>query len=305
MDARIELEHVSRDYGPVRGLNDVTLKIGPGVTGLLGPNGAGKSTLIRLITGQIRPDLGVVKILGKPIFGNHEARARIGCCPDIEKYNNEWTGYRFVFAAAYLTGFSRSESKRRARELLELVGLTEAADRPIGSYSKGMRQRAKFAQSLVNDPEILVLDEPLTGLDPVGRKQMLDLMRGLGDLGRTVLVSSHVLHEVESATDQIVLIHHGKLVAEGKVSEIRSLLSQHPLQVRIHTERHREVGAKFAVEPGVHGMQFDSSQLTVETKEPERLFQRLESMVLDEGIEVSSVVTRDESLEAVFDYLVK
>jgi ABC-2 type transport system ATP-binding protein len=301
----IELEHVSKDYGPVRGLNDVTLKIGPGVTGLLGPNGAGKSTLIRLITGQIRQDQGTVRVLGEGVYGNHSILARVGCCPDIEKYNNDWTGYRFVFAACYLSGFSRSDSRARALHLLELVGLAQAAGRPIGSYSKGMRQRAKFAQALVNDPEVLILDEPLTGLDPVGRIQMLELMRALGDAGRCVLVSSHVLHEVEAVTDDVVLIHHGKVVAEGRVRDIRALLSRHPLKITVRAPRAREMAARFVVEPGVTAVHMNEDSVTIETQQPLELFGKLESLVVDEGLDVRAVTTPDESLEAVFDYLVK
>lgn len=305
MTVAISLDHVSRDYGPVRGLNDVTIDIGPGVTGLLGPNGAGKSTLIRLVTGQIRPDQGKVSVLGDSVFGNIRVLDRLGCCPDIEKYNNDWTGYRFVYAAAYLSGFSRRDARDRARRLLELVGLSDAAEKPIGSYSKGMRQRAKFAQALVNDPEILVLDEPLTGLDPVGRKQMLDLVRAFGDAGRAVLISSHVLHEVESVTDQVVLIHHGKVVAEGRIADIRALLSNHPLQVTIGAPRTRDLAARFVLEDGVDAVHVAAGAVTVETKSPAALFTKLESLVVDEGVEVRSVVTRDESLEAIFDYLVK
>lgn len=305
MNAAISLEHVSRDYGPVRGLNDVTLDIGPGVTGLLGPNGAGKSTLIRLITGQIRADQGEVRVLGESVFGNIRVLAKLGCCPDIEKYNNEWSGYRFVFAAAYLSGFSRRDAEARAWHLLELVDLVDAAKKPIGSYSKGMRQRAKFAQALVSDPQILVLDEPLTGLDPVSRKQMLDLVRAFGDAGRTVLISSHVLHEVEAATDQVVLIHHGKVVAEGRISDIRALLSNHPLQVTIGATHERELAARFVREEGVDAVHVAPGAVTIETKTPAELFLKLESLVVDEGVHVKSVMTRDESLEAIFDYLVK
>lgn len=305
LNVAISLQNVSRDYGPVRGLNDVSLRIGPGVTGLLGPNGAGKSTLIRLVTGQIRPDQGKVEVFGESVFGNIRVLDRLGCCPDIEKYNNEWSGYRFVFAAAYLAGFSRKDAQDRARQLLELVGLTAAADKPIGSYSKGMRQRAKFAQAIVNDPEVLILDEPLTGLDPVGRKQMLDMLRAFGDAGRTVLISSHVLHEVEVVTDQVVLIHHGKVVAEGRITDIRALLSSHPLQVTIGAGRARELAARFVLEDGVDAVQVNPGAVTVATTAPAALFTKLESLVVDEGVDVKSVVTRDESLEAIFDYLVK
>jgi ABC-2 type transport system ATP-binding protein len=305
LEARIELKDVTRDYGQVRGLNGVSLTIGPGVTGLLGPNGAGKSTLIRLVTGHLRPSVGEVLVFGESPFANPRVLARLGCCPDVDRFNDDRTARRFVRDAAYLAGFAYREAGKRAAELLDYVGLGAAADRALGSYSKGMRQRAKIAQALVHDPEIFVLDEPLNGLDPVGRRQVMDLIRGLGRRDRSVLVSSHVLHEVEAVTDQVILIHHGKVLAEGQISEIRALISRHPMQVRIESGSPRAVAARVVAEEAVRGVAFEDSAVTIETRDTDALLKQIESVVLDDGVDVTRLQPADESLDAVFDYLVR
>lgn len=301
----IVLEGVSRWYGPVIGLNDVSLRIARGVTGLLGPNGAGKSTLIRLVTGQIAPSLGTVRVLGADVFRDPRALARVGCCPDIERFNEDWTGLGFVEAAAWLCGLSKKAARARALELLELVALSDAARSPLASYSKGMRQRAKLAQALVNDPEVLVLDEPLTGMDPVVRKGLVELVRRLGAEGRTVLVSSHVLHEVEAMTEEVVLMHHGRVLAEGRIHEIRALLSGHPHHVTIESADPRALARHVLEHADVVGMRFEGRAVTIETQSVEPLFRAVESLVLDGGHAVERMYTRDDSLAAVFDYLVK
>jgi len=300
----IELELVSRWYGQVIGLNEVSLTVGPGVTGLLGPNGAGKSTLIRLVTGQIAPSLGQVTVFGQPVFRRPEILTRIGCCPDIEKFNDEWTGFAFVRACAYLGGLDPGPADQRAHELLEDVGLRDAENLRIGSYSKGMRQRVKLAQALVNDPEVLILDEPLTGMDPLGRRQIIEQVRAWGRQGRTVLVSSHVLHEVEAMTDNVVLIHHGRVLAEGRVHEIRALLRGYPHHVTVDVPRPRELAARLVNDVDLTGLRFSEQGVTLETTRPDDLFLTLERLVLDDGFEVRKLYTRDDSLEAVFDYLV-
>ncbi len=300
----IELEGVSRWYGPVIGLNDVSLRVGSGVTGLLGPNGAGKSTLLRLVTGQISASLGEVRVLGRPVFQSPDTLAHVGCCPDLEKFNEEWTGGYFVKAAAILCGFDGAGATRRASDLLRLVGLEADGDRPIGSYSKGMRQRVKFAQALVNDPEVIVLDEPLTGMDPLGRRDIVDLVRSLGNEGRAILVSSHVLHEVEAMTDRVVLIHHGRVLAEGRVHEIRSLLDGYPHHVTIEVDDRKRLAEMLVSRVEFVALRLEERGLTVETTSPDALFRGLEELVLDHGLDVRRLFTRDDSLEAVFDYLV-
>lgn len=301
----IELVHVSRWYGPVIGLNDVSLTIRGGVTGLLGPNGAGKSTLIRLVTGQIAPSLGTVRVFGQPTFQNCNILSRVGYCPDIERFNDDLTGFAFLRSAAYLSGYGMADASVRARELLERVGLADVGDRRIGGYSKGMRARVKLAQSLVADPDLLVFDEPLTGMDPLVRRQVIDLVRSLGDDGRTVLASSHVLHEVEAMTDSVILIHHGRVLAQGRVREIRGLLSGYPHHVTVEVDEPRRVASRLVADVELDGVRIGRSELTLETRVPAKLFARLEAMVLDERVDIKRLYTRDDSLDAVFDYLVQ
>ncbi|MCC7171224.1 MAG: ABC transporter ATP-binding protein [Planctomycetes bacterium] len=301
----IELRSASKWYGPVIGLNDVTLKIKPGVTGLLGPNGAGKTTLIRLVTGQAEPSAGEVLVYGEPVFRKPNVLARLGCCPDVEAIDEESTGFEFVRSYAWLSGFSRAAARARADALLSRVGMSEAAHRPIGSYSKGMRQRVKLAQALVLEPDILVLDEPLNGMDPLARRETIEFVRKLGVEGKTVLVSSHVLHEVEAMTDSIALMHHGRVLAEGKVHEIRNLLKGYPHQIAIESSDPHKVARRVMDSDHVVGLRFEDRELRIETRDAEALYLAIEGLVLDEGIDIVRMSTRDDSLEAVFDYLVR
>src|SRR5436305_3486423 len=222
----IEFDGVSKWYGNVIGLNKLTLRIPPGVTGLLGPNGAGKSTLLQLATGQLRPSQGTVRVLGQPVWDNPALNRYIGLCPEQDAFYEWMTGLDFVRTCARLTGMGRRDATEAAERALALGGMTPNMDWAIRGYSKGMRQRTKLAQALVHDPRVLFLDEPFTGTDPIGRHEMIEVIRGLGAAGRTVLVSSHVLHEVRSLTPNIVLLHRGRLVAEGHVRQIRDPIDQ-------------------------------------------------------------------------------
>ena len=204
--APIEFMRASRWYGQVIALNDVTARIEPGVTGLLGPNGAGKSTFLKLAAGQIAPSQGEVKLLGLPAWGSPEAFHRVGLCPETDTFWEGLTGWQFVIALLRLSGFDDAECRQRAEAALTEVDLMSAKDRRIGGYSKGMRQRVKLAQALAHDPDVLLLDEPVTGMDPVNRRRVVDLVRKLGKAGKTVLVSSHILHEVEAMTHRVLVI---------------------------------------------------------------------------------------------------
>lgn len=301
----IVLEGVSRWYGPVIGLNEVSICMGAGVTGLLGPNGAGKSTLLRLVTGQIAASLGNVRVFGEPAFQNANVLARVGCCPDIERFQDGWTGYDFVFSMAWLSGLSRADARARTQEALREVDLADVSARKIGGYSKGMRQRIKLAQAIVHDPDVLILDEPLTGMDPVSRRRTADLVRRFADSGRCVVISSHVLHEVEAMTDQVVLMHHGRVLAEGQIHEIRALLKGHPHRVTVLVERPQEVAAALLRRVSVDGLRIHGDELTIDTAAPSSLFAALQDLVLDEGLGIRRMYTRDDSLEAVFDYLIR
>src|SRR5438128_98274 len=208
----IDLEHASRWYGQVIGINDVSCRILPGITALLGPNGAGKSTLIKLVTGQLRPSTGIVTVLGEPPFANSRVFRRLGYCPELERGCDDMTGRYFVTLLAHLGGLPPATISQRVSEVIEFVGMTENADRKIGGYSKGMRQRIKIAQGVVHDPDVFILDEPLNGLDPPGRHEISTLLRHLALEGKCILVSSHILYEVEQLTHRILLIHHGRLL---------------------------------------------------------------------------------------------
>ena len=303
----IELDKVSRWYGEVIGVNDVDVRIPTGVTGLLGPNGAGKTTLIRLITGQLQPSKGNVRVLGQPVWNNPELYRRVGLCPDLDSFYETMTGFEFVHYMGKLAGYSSEEARKRALERLELVGLTYAKDKKVGAYSKGMRQRTKLAQALLHDPELVILDEPLTGLDPVGRREIIDLVAALGEQGKHILVSSHILHEVEAMTPRILLIHRGRIVAEGDVQHIRSLIDEHPHHIEIECSDARELARRLLEHRDVIRVAVadEESSLTVETHDPESFYGRISALALDAGIRIDKLTSPDDNLEAVFHYLVR
>ena len=212
--AVVAVEHVSKWYGQVIGLNDVTVVVPGGITGLLGPNGAGKSTFMKLITGQLRPSKGAVRVLNEEVWGNPSLYVRLGFCPEQDAFYDRMTGREWVRALIRLNGLSDTDADRATTRAIEQVDLVEAADKKIGAYSKGMRQRIKLAQAIVHDPELLILDEPLAGMDPIARRRTIRLIKEWARQGRSVLVSSHILHEIESMTSNILLINNGRIVAE-------------------------------------------------------------------------------------------
>ena len=222
MTPTIEYVRASRWYGPVIALNDVTTVVEPGVTGLLGPNGAGKSTFLKLAAGQLAPSQGEVRLLGRPAWGSPELFHHVGLCPETDAFWEGMTGLQFVTALLRLTGYDEAECRQRAEAALGEVALLEAKDRKIGGYSKGMRQRVKLAQAIAHDPQVLLLDEPVSGMDPINRRHVVDLVKRLGREGKTVLVSSHILHEVEAMTRRVLLIHNGRILAEGTPAAIRT-----------------------------------------------------------------------------------
>jgi ABC-2 type transport system ATP-binding protein len=302
--ATLEYVRASRWYGPVIALNDVTTTVGPGVTGLLGPNGAGKSTFLKLAAGQLAPSQGEVRVLGKAAWGSPELFHRVGVCPETDAFWEGLTGLQFLMALLRLTGFDDAECRRRADHALEQVVLTEARDRKIGGYSKGMRQRIKMAQSLAHEPQVLLLDEPLSGMDPVNRRRTVDLVKKLGREGRTVLVSSHILHEVEAMTRRVLLIHNGRILAEGDVREIRDLMDEHPHTVALRARDPRALARAVVGAPHVLSLTFgaEGEWVTVQTARPDEFY----SAVVDAAVEagVSEMYSPDENLESVFKYLV-
>jgi ABC-2 type transport system ATP-binding protein len=242
--ASLILREVTKWYGAILGVHEVTLEIGPGITGLLGPNGAGKSTLLGLLSGRLRPSVGEVLVGGFPVRRSTEARRLLGYTPETDGFWEEMSGFEFVRAMALLSGLSRREARRRASDSLERVGLSGgAATKRLGACSKGMRQRVRIAQALVHDPPILILDEPLSGIDPAGRIEMTALLKELGAEGKTIVISTHILEEVERSTDRLVLMARGRVLATGTLARIRELLSEHPLAVRVAGTRMRELAA--------------------------------------------------------------
>jgi ABC-2 type transport system ATP-binding protein len=304
VSATLEYVRASRWYGPVIALNDVTTTVGPGVTGLLGPNGAGKSTFLKLAAGQLAPSQGEVRVLGKPAWGSPELFHRIGVCPEPDAFWETLTGSQFLMALLQLTGYDEAECRRRADHALEQVALVEARDRKIGGYSKGMRQRIKMAQALSHDPQVLLLDEPLSGMDPVNRRRVVDLVKRLGREGRTVLVSSHILHEVEAMTRRVLLIHNGRILAEGDVREIRDLMDEHPHTVALRARDPRALARVVVGSPHVLSLTFgaEGEWVTVQTARPDEFYMTVAEAAVEAG--VTEMYSPDENLESVFKYLV-
>jgi len=302
----IATEHLSKWYGQVSGLNDVTVSVPPGITGLLGPNGAGKSTFMKLVTGQLRPSKGSVRVLGEPIWGNPGIYHRIGFCPEQDAFYDRMTGVEWVAALVGLNGLSAGDASEAARRALEAVDLIDAAHKKIGAYSKGMRQRVKLAQAIAHDPELLILDEPLSGMDPLMRRRTIRQIKDWGRSGKSVLVSSHILHEVESMTPNILLINNGRIVAEGNVHQIRDLIDEHPHTVFIRSQDPRRLARALLVEDGIISLRFENDAVIVETARPDGFYARLTDMAASgEAGVIDEVTSPDDNLQAVFKYLVK
>ena len=302
----VELAGVSKWYGHVIGINNLTLAIPKGVTGLLGPNGAGKSTLLQLVTGQLRPSQGDVRVLGQPVWNNPGLNRFIGLCPEQDAFYEWMTGWDFLYTCARLSGLRRAEARDAAAQALELVGMAEHQGRAIRGYSKGMRQRTKLAQALVHGPDLLFLDEPLTGTDPLARRDLMDIITRLGQEGKSVLVSSHILHEVQAVTPNIILLNHGRLVAQGTVREIRDLIDKYPHRIVLVCPNYRALAAKVVGFDDVEGVKILTKEqgVLVETRAPDAFYNRLPRLSLEDGTAIQEVYSDDDNLEAVFRYLV-
>jgi ABC-2 type transport system ATP-binding protein len=299
-------DHLSKWYGQVIGLNDVTATVPRGVTGLLGPNGAGKSTFLKLITGQLKPSKGSVRVMGEPVWGNPRLFSRIGFCPEQDAFYDRMTGLEWVSALLRLNGLDEGEAVRTATRALEVVELTDAANKKIGAYSKGMRQRVKMAQAIAHDPELLILDEPLAGMDPLARRKSIRLIKDWARQGKSIVVSSHILHEIEAMTSNILLINNGRIVAEGNVHQIRDLIDEHPHTVYIRAERPRALAQRFLADADVISLTFEEGAVVVETGKPDAFYTRLTAVAASGELgPVHEVTSPDDNLQAVFQYLVK
>lgn len=300
----ISTSGLGRFYGPVVGLSDLTVDVPSGITGLLGPNGAGKSTLLKLVVGELKPSRGELSVLGEVPFANRALYRRLGFAPQQDALYGHLSGLAFVQLAMRLGGYPKAEARARALRALERVDMTDAMHRRCAGYSKGMRQRTKLAQAIAHDPELLVLDEPLTGLDPMGRRQMLSLFRELGQQGTSILVSSHVLHEVEALTDEVLLVHRGRMLARGSVGEIRQLLDRHPRRLKIKASDPRRLAGLLVQRAEVQSLEIEAGRLSLRTEDLPTLLQALTPIAAEAGVGMSSIESPDAGLEAVFDYLV-
>src|SRR5687768_11099681 len=303
MSAVITSEHLSKWYGQVIGLNDVTVSVPPGITGLLGPNGAGKSTFMKLITGQLRPSKGDVKVLGEPIWRNPKLYFRIGFCPEQDRFYERMTGLEWVTALVRLNGYDEKAASAAAERALTAVDLMDAAKKKIGAYSKGMRQRVKLAQAIVHDPDLIILDEPLSGMDPIGRRKTIRMIREWAKQGKSILVSSHILHEIESMTSNILLINNGRILAEGNVHQIRELIDEHPHTVHIRAADPRRLAREFLTRDDVLSLRFEPGAVVIETAKPDLFYARLTDIAASGDFgQVDEVTSPDDNLQAVFQY---
>ncbi|HVX14972.1 MAG TPA: ABC transporter ATP-binding protein [Pirellulales bacterium] len=295
-------DHVTKLYGPVIGVNDVTCRIGPGITGLLGANGAGKSTLIKLASGQLRPSQGHVSV-GAHSAWSTAAKLNFGYSPDLDRFYEEMTGRQFVYTMARLYGFRRREARERTELALHEVGMTPRAGRRLAGCSHGMRQRIKLAQALVHDPEILLLDEPLNGIDPGGRHEINELLVRMAERGKTLLVSTHILVDVEELAGSILMISRGRLIASGTLTEVRNLLDDQPRVVEIVTDRPRELAALLAAAGEVRSVEIRGDLLTVQTGQPANFFAHVNRLIVEHGFAIERLQTLDSGADAVFHYL--
>jgi len=302
----VAADHLSKWYGQVIGLNDVSVAVPPGITGLLGPNGAGKSTFMKLITGQLKPSKGAIRVLDEPIWDNPGIFQRIGFCPEQDSFYDRMTGLEWVAALVRLNGVGEREAASMAARAIAIVELTDAGDKKIGAYSKGMRQRVKMAQALVHDPELLILDEPLSGMDPIARRKTIRMIKEWGRAGKSIIVSSHILHEIESMTANILLINQGRILAEGNVHQIRDLIDEHPHTVHIKADQIRALAREFLTYDDVLSLRLEEGAVVVQTGRPDAFYARLTDIAASgEHGAIHEVTSPDDNLQAVFQYLVK
>jgi len=299
----IELRNVTRWYGNVVAVNDITMTLGPGVTGLLGPNGAGKSTVLHLIAGFLAPSRGELTVGGVPSWRNPEIYRTVGLVPERDSVYAFLTGEEFVRATATL--HQLADPVAATRRAIAIVDMAQAQDRKISTYSKGMRQRIKVAAALVHDPQVLLLDEPFNGMDPRQRLHMMDLLTKLGAEGRTILLSSHILEEVEQLAGTIQVIVSGRLAASGDFRAIRRLMTSRPHVFLVRTSDDRRLGAALIGRPAVTGVEVTGNGLQVRAADYGAFSRELAALTRDEGIRLRELLPEDESLESVFAYLVE
>jgi len=305
-DSSITFSNVSRFYGEVLGINKVNLSIPPGITSLVGPNGSGKTTLMNLLTGLIRPTQGEITVLGIPPGRPEQLCNVVGYCTQFDSFPKGLTGYQFIYWFLRMHGMSHVECDRRTAAALERVSMAAAADRPVAAYSKGMRQRVKLAQAVAHDPQVLVLDEPLNGLDPMARAETIALFREWGQNGRHVIVSSHILHEVDQISDQVILLSQGYVVAEGEIQGVRDEVKEQPMQILVRCNDPGGLAARLFQQDHMVEAKIsrDRKGLLLRTTDADSFYLALNRVILDSGLEVESIAPADDDVNSVYQYLI-
>lgn len=302
----LKAENLSKWYGNILGISEISLEITPGVQGLLGPNGAGKSTFLKIATGQLKQNLGKMTVFGEPVYNNYRLFSKVGFCPEYDCYYKDITGWEFILFHARLHCANGKEAPDMAASALERVGMRENENKLISAYSLGMRQRLKVAVSIVHNPDLLVLDEPLRAIDPLWRVKIIRLIKQFEKEGKTVIVSSHILPEIESMTNNITLIHQGKIFAHGDIQEVRSLIDTHPHQISISCDNTRLLIEKLIRCDYVLNVHFNDKEnnVVIETNNRDSFYDSLLKIIMETGLVVDEMTSPDDNLQAVFDYLI-
>lgn len=306
MKAVVKAENLSKWYGNVLGISDISLEITPGIKGLLGPNGAGKSTFLKIIGGQLKPNIGSICIFDEPVFSNHHLFSRVGFCPEYDSYYREISGWEQVMFMAKLHGFGGEQASEKSKNALEKVGLLENRHKLIREYSMGMRQRLKFAASIVHEPEVLMLDEPLRGIDPLWRVKIIHMIKEFEKQEKTIIVASHILPEIEAMTNDIILIHQGKVFAQGDIQYIRDLMDSHPHMISVRCDQNRKLASLMINQKNIRNIYFEESDKKVmfNTDNRDQFFDLLNHLVVEHDLKVEEISSPDDNLQAVFDYLI-
>ena len=305
MSDRIIFEDVSKFYGEILGVNRVNLSIPPGITSLVGPNGSGKTTLMNLMTGLVKPSRGHIEVLGHPTDDPENMFKFVGYSTQFDAFPKGLTGFQFIYSYLCLSGMPLQDAERTAWQAIERVNMVDAASRKVAAYSKGMRQRIRLAQALAHNPKVLVLDEPLNGLDPLARSEMIALFRASATEGSYVIISSHILHEVDVISDQVILLSNGYVVAEGQIQSVRNEIQEHPTQILVRCDRPRELAAKlfeseYTIEASIHN---DGHGLLLKTRDADRFYLAMNQLALN-GIQIESIAPADDDVLSVYEYLI-
>ncbi len=305
-DKLIVFEEVSKFYGEILGVNRVNLQIAPGITSLVGPNGSGKTTLMNLMCGLLKPTSGRISVLGTSSADPEAMFQKLGYCSQFDSFQRGATAREFIEFYLRVHGYTKQEIAELTNTALERVSLVEAADRKVSAFSKGMRQRVRLAQSIAHNPSVLILDEPLNGLDPMARAEIIRLFRELADAGMYLIISSHILHEVDMMSDSVVLLHNGYVVAEGEVHGVRDEIIEQPIQILIRCDRPHVLAAPLfehesVVEARIHN---DGNGLFVKTRRPDDFYLLLNKIITEQNLQIESIAPVDDDLNAVYQYLI-